>query len=104
MGDISAAAWSDASPMGTARRDFAATVLNNEIYVLGGHDDDGCHLASVERFDPATGLWCIEPSMQTERVGFAAAAMDGEIYAIGGLNSMYDKTSSVERFVPRANA
>merc|ERR1712151_688219 len=90
--------------MNTVRKDFAAVWADDgKIYVLGGHDDEGDSLNTVESFDSQSNSWTMMPSMRTARSNFAAAVLNGEIFALGGLDMMYDKLSTVERFVPRAS-
>lgn len=59
-----------------------ATVLDNFIYVIGGHN--GCSTAEVEKYDVVTDLWeklpaRLQPSMRSEVVVHGE-----EIYSFGG--------------------
>ena len=45
-------AWEPVADMPTARDGLAAVALGGLIYAVGGQDDDGNFLASVERYDP----------------------------------------------------
>ena len=43
--------------MAEARYDHAVAVLDGKLYAVGGLNDDGGILSSVERYDPATNAW-----------------------------------------------
>ena len=44
--------WSEVAPMPTARTDLAAGVVDGKLYALGGVDDDGNLLSTVEAYNP----------------------------------------------------
>ena len=83
--------------MTTARKGAAASTLNGKIYVMGGLDDKGNSLNSVEYYDPATKKWAAAAKMGTARYYFSAATLNGKIYVMGGNN-----LSSVEYYDPAA--
>lgn len=59
-------AWSEVSPMSTARAYCKTGVLNGKLYVVGGVTRDRGGLAplqSAEVFNPHTGIWSEVPSM-----------------------------------------
>src|SRR5436190_665394 len=60
---------------------------NGQIYALGGVDDRGRTVATVEAYDPATDRWVSRAAMPTARSGLGAAFLGGRIYAIGGLSA-----------------
>ncbi|MGI8426676.1 MAG: kelch repeat-containing protein, partial [Actinomycetota bacterium] len=76
----------------------AATALDGRIYVIGGSNDDGAPLKTVEVFDPATKSWSLqEPLAEARgRVG-AVTGSDGRVYAIGGSGR-----KTIETYIPRA--
>ena len=43
--------------MATARGELAVAVLDGKLYAVGGQNDDGGFLRSVERYDLAVGAW-----------------------------------------------
>jgi len=92
-------------PMITARNGFAAaTGSDGRIYALGGYNNFGNTLSSVERYDPATNLWTALAPMNTGRSNFGAATgPDGSIYAFGGFAGDGTALSSVERYDPVKN-
>jgi glucose/arabinose dehydrogenase len=105
--------WTSGPSMGTARDNPGSAVLDGDFYVFGGRtrlangsEVDGT-LASVERFDPATGTWAARAPMPTGRrtmmVGTLrgrAQVMGGERTSAGGTfpqNEEYDPTSDTWR-------
>ena len=70
----------------TARNQFAAVVLNDRIYAIGGDTITGCCAvsAAVEEYDPVTDVWTAVADMPTARELPAASALGSEIYVLGG--------------------
>ena len=86
--------------MSTARNDSAAAAVNGKLYVMGGYDDDGDALSSVERYDLAKNAWEAVSPMSTARIDSAAAVVDGKLYVMGGMaaGNALSCHSSVERY------
>ena len=66
-------------------------VLNGKLYAVGGKDEKGSKLRSVERFDPkggpnGLGQWEHVSPMGTKRWGAGVAVLDGKLFVIGGMN------------------
>jgi N-acetylneuraminic acid mutarotase len=87
--------------MPTIRNDFAAVVVDEIVYAIGGLSASG-YLNTVEAYNPQTNNWTTKAAMPTARYAFAAAAADEVVYAIGGLNGDYSvfDLSSVEAYLP----
>lgn len=85
--------WSFSTRMILPRRQHAAVIFRDELFVLGGDvsasDSDGD--TRVEAFDGAS--WKEKPSMQVPRRDFPAVVWRDRLYAIGG-----QVHSSVESF------
>ncbi|KAK7474845.1 hypothetical protein BaRGS_00033917 [Batillaria attramentaria] len=67
--------------------DFGMTVLDNQVYVLGGCFND--QMQEVPHpfgfcFNPDTMCWTSLPPMAHERCRFYLGALNGQLYAIGG--------------------
>jgi len=92
--------WVTVAPMPTARFQLAAaTGADGTIYAIGGYNQSGGNLNTVEAYTPSTSSWATVASMPTPRHGLAAATgADGNIYAIGGINTGY--LSTVETYTP----
>lgn len=63
----------------------AAVVLQKRVVVMGGCDEEGAALASVEAL--CAGRWEALPSMRRERCNFAAAVVAGRILVAGGYDA-----------------
>ncbi len=84
--------WSRGVDAPTARNSAASAVIDGRIYVVGGRQylgqPDGTavnvNVASLEAFDPETGLWSVKAPMPQAAGGLAAAAVGGKLYVVGG--------------------
>lgn len=93
--------WQDAPAMPVPRYDMAASVLDGQIYVIGGLDGAGNAVASVLRFDPSNGgAWHDAAPLDGERFDAAAVTLDGRIYVIGGVDDDGDVLDEVEAYLP----
>jgi hypothetical protein len=94
------------SAMNTKRTQLTATPLGGGglILIVGGLDENGNPLASVELFDPATGVFtAVAASLATARYGHAAIVTpDGAVLVIGGQGTGAAYLASVEIFAAGA--
>jgi len=79
--DPQTSAWTEKSPMPTARSGGAAGVIDGKIYVVGGRPPGGADFAV---YDPAADRWTVLPDMPTQRNHLAADAIGGKLYVAGG--------------------
>ena len=93
--------WTEKAGMPTGRTKFAAVVVNNKIYAIGGIGVLSDSSAN-EEYDPATNSWVTRASMPTARHGLAAAVVNNKIYAIGGHNGAHLSTN--EEYDPATNS
>jgi N-acetylneuraminic acid mutarotase len=77
--------WIDRRPMTVARRDPAVTVMDGEIWVIGGWNNGA--RPSVEIYAPATDTWRNGTLLPEPRTGAVAVAHSGEVYVAGGEDS-----------------
>lgn len=79
-------AWSDATPLPTARGLFGTVACNGYLYILGGND--GTVLSSVHyaRINPdgSLGAWISATPLTSARAGLNAFASNNRIYVSGG--------------------
>jgi N-acetylneuraminic acid mutarotase len=75
-------AWTERQPMLNGRRDAAAVVLSDTLWVIGG-DNNGA-VQAVEFYDPATNQWANGPLLPEARSGAVAVVHDGDIIVAGG--------------------
>eukprot|EP00808_Paulinella_micropora_P004297 g40765.t1 len=86
--------------MKTARWAFTATVLNRNLYAIGGYDVESS--TSVERYDPVTNRWEDVAPLTRPRAFSCSAVLDGSLYVMGGAGPG-ELTASVERYDPSRN-
>ena len=67
--------------MPTPRTEVAAAVLAGKIYVIGGFDGLGRTVATVEVYDPASGLWAAGPDLPAPRHHIVAVTAGDALYA-----------------------
>eukprot|EP00403_Amphidinium_massartii_P031959 CAMPEP_0178433760 /NCGR_PEP_ID=MMETSP0689_2-20121128/33075_1 /TAXON_ID=160604 /ORGANISM="Amphidinium massartii, Strain CS-259" /LENGTH=374 /DNA_ID=CAMNT_0020055805 /DNA_START=279 /DNA_END=1403 /DNA_ORIENTATION=- len=100
-GAVERHAWTTLAPRPTLKDEFAVTSCNGKLYVVGGMASGGCSehvFATMEEYDPATGLWREMPPMHKARYGATAAAFGDMIYVIGGQSSACKALDTVEAF------
>jgi hypothetical protein len=76
----------------------AAVTDGRYIYIIGGHDDKGNVLDTVERFDPRTGVSEDFAKLHKARFWHQAVWHQGKIYVLGG--SMMDSKVSSQMSPP----
>ena len=59
-------------------------------------------LASIECYDPESGVWEIVGSLRTARSGIQAVVLEDKIFVLGGFNGE-ERLKSVECFSPSVN-
>ncbi len=87
--------WAKAQGMNHARCSAAISVVNGEIYAMGGigwppnRDESGqylsdIYLSSVEVFNPKTNQWHERTEMSVPKAEHSTSVIDGKIYVMGG--------------------
>jgi len=94
--------WDMMGSMAQRRSQLAAAVVQNKIYALGGRDDAGLYLATVERYSIDLDVWRPVAPMLVERCGMGSSEHDGKLYVVGGFNGRCRATAEV--YNPDANA
>ena len=96
-----------AGPMGTARLDFAATLLKDgKVLVEGGCDVESCAsdylgFASAELYDPSTRRFTPTGSMSVGRANQTSTLLaDGRVLIVGGNTIVEDVTNTAETYDP----
>lgn len=83
----------------------AAAAVAGRLFVIGGwHGRHGQQQPSrtMERFDPAAGVWEDMPPMSVPRGGAASAAAQGRLYVCGGFDGGMQPLDSAECFAVAA--
>jgi N-acetylneuraminic acid mutarotase len=97
--------WTMLADMPTARGGATAQWFENEIYVIGGMNNGGESVTTVEKYNPAGNTWSAAPVLQTARDNPGSAVLNGVLYVFGGRTrsggiDVQPRLSSVERFTP----
>ena len=86
--------WANVAPLNVALSLVGAAVLNDVIYVVGGHGIIvECYVNGQDKWTPCTPM--IEARRQP-----AVAALNGYLYVIGGLTNWAEDLLTMERFDP----
>jgi N-acetylneuraminic acid mutarotase len=80
------------------RSEFAAAVIDDWIYVVGGFGG----LAQVDCFHPATGTWATAPDLPVGVHHVGVASLDGKLYAAGGYTEGGPATAILWAYEPEA--
>jgi DNA-binding transcriptional ArsR family regulator len=78
--------WVSRTRMGLAKTGFGVGVVNDKIYVIGGHPYDSTKVTidDVSVYDPSTDQWRSKQPMPGSLAWFGTAVYQDEIYVIGG--------------------
>jgi len=95
--------WELTAPLNQPRGRIAATVLNGEIYVIGGNTTPGVIFDTVEKFHPDSAEWITVTSLNHPRAYAAAASVNGYIYVFGGRIDAATPEYRVEKYDPLAD-
>ncbi|XP_077295661.1 kelch-like protein 28 [Arctopsyche grandis] len=88
--DLSTKETTELQAMHKKRKYFAATIIDDQIFVLGGHDEKHNSMNSVERYNLLTNTWTNRAHMLTPRCLHEVAVVGKDIYVIGGCeNSIF---------------
>jgi N-acetylneuraminic acid mutarotase len=111
--------WDTKTPMNHARFGFSVTVVDEQIYAIGGlyytfgnfsigenpSVQYARFLGTNERYDPKTDTWITLAPMPTPRGFCAVATYQGKIYCISGVNyEVGAKADVVEVYDPVTNS
>ncbi len=93
--------WSGAdnvSHLDEPRTNAAAVVLGRKIFVIGGRNESGEVLQSVEVYDPDLNEWRDFPDTKRQREGAAAIILGDRLLLIGGSDQGERALETVELF------
>ncbi len=82
--------WAKAQSMNRERCSAALSVVNGEIYAIGGMSWPGMgvetdlYLSSIEVFNPKTNQWRARTGMSGPKAYHTASVIDEKIYVVGG--------------------
>jgi N-acetylneuraminic acid mutarotase len=75
---------------------FAVTIFESKIYVLGGEGLKGVIVQSVEAYDPVVNSWKEVGTFAKPKRNHASCSINGKLWSCGGASSLLDAKSSNE--------
>ncbi|TNN38925.1 Kelch domain-containing protein 8B [Liparis tanakae] len=97
---VKALYWERFPPMSQRRVYSTPLYLGGLLYVLGGCDETGAPLDSVEVLDVERRAWSQLPPLPTARAGASAVALGARVMVLGGMNRQQTPLASVEMYHP----
>ena len=91
--------WSSIGSLSRPRWGASAFALQQTIWVVGGHHEDGS-VAGIEVLDPATDGWSTIAYPFTAFGQAFVTTPNGMLFAVGGLQSCQSLVASVEEYNP----
>ncbi|ORM42280.1 Influenza virus NS1A-binding -like protein B [Babesia sp. Xinjiang] len=90
--------WRNCSPMQTPRMYFGAGVLNNFVYVFGGHNLDYKALCDTEMYDRLRDTWHSTASLKQARRNNGGCTLGDRLFCVGGFDgtSVLDSVESYD--------
>ena len=93
--------WEQVSSMPGSRYGASVVVYHDQIWVIGGFDENGMPTNTVSIYDPAADFWGSNGrSLQIARANAAAVVHQDTIFVIGGQDSSGLAVATVEAFHP----
>ena len=86
--------WRPVAPMRGPRSDACSVVIDNEMWVMGGLDEDNNVLATVEVYSPKTNSWRSCTPMSQRRKDAVAGVVGGRLVVAGGYCGGYYLSSA----------
>nr|XP_039258012.1 kelch-like protein 12 [Styela clava] len=95
--------WSDIAPMQQGRCWASASVVGDDVFVVGGKSAFyfGEALSTAERYNPATNLWTTVAAMTFSRHRFGSCVVNNKLYVIGGARDQNLELDSIEEYNPK---
>ncbi|MEW5872994.1 MAG: kelch repeat-containing protein [Chloroflexota bacterium] len=94
-----AVSWESWAPMPVERYGFASIVYENQIYVLGGQNNQGV-TGELVRYDPIENRWRSLAEIPVAVADVQAAVIGGKIYVPGGRLASGEATDVLEIYDP----
>ena len=90
--------WRTGAALPSYVRNLGATVVNGNLYAVGGYDNGVMARQSNFEYNPKKNSWTIRANMPTPRSNLAVVSLGKKAYAFGGdagndRNEAYDSTS-----------
>lgn len=92
--------WRNCTAMQTSRMYFGAGVLNNFLYVFGGHNLDYKALCETEMYDRLRDSWLTVASLKQPRRNNGGCMFSDRLFCVGGFDG-FNVLDSVETYDAR---
>jgi N-acetylneuraminic acid mutarotase len=92
--------WQELLPLPTPRQETAVVAVDEQIYVIGGYDDNLVMQDRVDRYDVALNTWSAAPNLPWPLHHANAAVSRGVIYVAGFLVDNFDADGRVFALTP----
>ena len=96
--------WTPMTSMNAVRLQFAAVLVDNFIYAIGGLTTDGSPQASVEALDLISGVWSGRAALPRPRRYHVGAVYQEQIWVCGGWRPPRSKTATCVIYNPATNS
>lgn len=93
--------WKTLEPMPAKRQEITASVIGDDIYVIGGSDITTSALDIVEVYNTKSDTWRTVSSMPVKLHHMASASNQGKIFVVGGLNDDWIPVNSLFIYDPQ---
>ncbi|OLE45185.1 MAG: hypothetical protein AUG14_01725 [Candidatus Rokubacteria bacterium 13_1_20CM_2_68_19] len=99
--------WTALAPLPAPRQEVAVAALEGRVFAIGGFNDSGEPVASVDVYDPAANEWQSRAPLPVATHHAAAAVAAGRLYVIGGYTGgrlRWATSSTVYEYDPARDA
>ncbi|HEY7050310.1 MAG TPA: carboxypeptidase regulatory-like domain-containing protein [Jatrophihabitantaceae bacterium] len=102
--DPASGQWTQLTPIPTPRERPAGAIIDGKFYVVGGWDDEGFPIRTLDIYDIASNTWTTGAPIPTAWAASASAVADGKLYLVGGCDANHCGTQDVWVYDPASNA
>jgi N-acetylneuraminic acid mutarotase len=95
--------WTKGAPMPTPRTEVTATILEDNIYIIGGLDKSGQVTDIVEAYNIENNTWTIAAPLPEPLHHTAATSYNGKIYVVGGYTPPWSPSNKLFIYDPIQN-
>ena len=99
--------WMALAPLPAPRQEIAVAALEGRVFAIGGFNESGEPVASVDVYDPAANEWQSRAPLPVATHHAAAAVAAGRLYVIGGYTGgrlRWATSSTVYEYDPARDA
>jgi N-acetylneuraminic acid mutarotase len=98
-----ASIWTTLAPLpGGGRQELGAALVGDEIYVVGGLDEQQRGSRRVDVYDTTSNTWRSAANLPQAQHHIGVASLDGRVYSVGGFSGgSFNPTAAVYRYDPQ---